>query len=126
MYHAKIIVFLHSAQKLYDTNKEILINLSPTFKCVCNETYGSHRLFFCICVKCFKDVKRNCDLNLVNNKWMKFCILQSSLDILNFHGNMRFLSCNDIMVMFHFFAVTGKVELRKNDLCYVFNIFGFP
>ena len=115
---AKIIVCLHSAEKFYDTNKEILINLNSTFKCACNETYGSHRLFFCLCVECFKGIKRNCDLNSVNNKWMKFCIPRPSLDILNFNGNMRFFSFNDIIGnVSYFFGVTGKAELRKNDLC---------
>ena len=90
MSHAKIIVCLHSVQKFYDTNKEILINLNSTFKCTCNETYGRHRLFFCLCVECYKVIKKDCDVNLVNNKWMKFCILRPSLDILNFNGNMLF------------------------------------
>ena len=72
MSHTKIIVCLHSGQKFYDTNKEILINLNSAFKCACNENNGSHRLFFCLCVECFKDIKRNWDLNLVNNKWVKF------------------------------------------------------
>ena len=46
MSHAKIIVCLHSAQKFYDTNKQIFTNLNKIFKCVCDETYRSHRLFF--------------------------------------------------------------------------------
>ena len=115
MSHAKIVVCIHSAQKFYDTNKEILINLNSTFKCTCNETYGSHRLFFCLCVECFKGIKRNCDLNSVNNKWMKFCILRSSLDILNFNGNMRFFSFKDIIgnVSFFLFWCYRESRIKK-------------
>ena len=89
-FSTKIIVCLRSAQKLYDINKQTYVNLNATFKCACNETYGSHRLFSCLCVQCYKDIKSDCNVDLMNNKSMKFCILRPTLDILNFNGNMRF------------------------------------
>ena len=34
---------------------------------------------------------------MISTQWMKFCILRTSLDSLNFRGNMRFLNFNDIV-----------------------------
>ena len=84
------------------------------FKCAFNETYGSHRLFFCVCVQCHKNIKNDCNnIGPMNNKWMKFCVLRPALEILNFSGNMRFFSFNDIII---------SLKLKKRMLPLKFKI----
>ena len=99
MSHVKVITCPHTAQNFYEMNKKPLVNLNQTFQCACNHIYGSHRLYFCVCVDCFTDlvVKKDCDTEMINMKWMKFCILRTSLDALTFRGNTRFFDFNDII-----------------------------
>ena len=55
-------------------------------------------VFFCVCVQCYKDIKNDCNnIDSMNKKWIEFCILRSTLDILNFNSNMCFFSFNDII-----------------------------
>ena len=58
MSHIKVITCLHVTQKCYVMNKELLANLNPTFQCACNDTYGSHQLFFCVCMDCYKNIAK--------------------------------------------------------------------
>ena len=110
----KIIVFLHSAQKFYYMNKQIFTNLNKTFKCACDETYVSHCLFFCVCIQCYKDIKNDCNnIDSVNNKRMKFCILRPTLDILNFNGNMRFFGFNDVNNLLIFWCYRESIIKKK-------------
>ena len=98
MSHVKVICCLHATQNFYDLNKEYLVNLNKTFQCACKDTYGSHQLYFYVCVDCYKDLlKKGYNIGLLNNKCLKFCILRSNLDILNFRDNVRFFSFNDII-----------------------------
>ena len=98
MSHVKVICCLHATQNFYDLNKEYLVNLNKTFQCACKDTYGSHQLYFYVCVDCYKDLlKKGYNIGLLNNKWLKFCILRSNLDILTFCGNVRFFSFNNII-----------------------------
>ena len=99
MSHVKIITCLHITQNFHHMNKEYIVNLNQTFQCACNDTYGSHQLYFCVCVHCYKDLveKKECNIEMINTQWMKFCTLRTSLDSLNFRSNMRFFSFNDII-----------------------------
>ena len=81
MSHIKVIVCLHTTQKFYDMIKELFINLNSTFKCACNESYGNQCLFFCLCVDSYKNIiKKDCDIDVMKSKWLKFCTLGTSLN----------------------------------------------
>ena len=107
-----VITCSHITQNFYEMNKKRLVNLNPAFQCVCNDTCRSHRLYFCVCVNCYKDLveKKECSIEkkilyrviislieMINTQGMKFCTLRTSLDSLNFRGNMRFFSFRDII-----------------------------
>ena len=94
MSHVKIITCLHITQNFHH-----MVNLNQTFQCACNDTYKSHQLYFCVCINCYKNlvVKKDCDIEMINMKWMKFCMLRTSLDTLTFCGNTQFFSFNDII-----------------------------
>ena len=100
-------------------------NLNSTFKCACNGTYGTHRLFFCVCTDCYQNIKKGCDVSKMNNKWLKFCVLQSSVEILTFNGSMRFFSFKDIVNHSCIFWCYGESLIKKNDLYENLDIFGF-
>ena len=48
---------------------------------------------------------------MISTQWMKFCTLRTSLDSLNFRGNMRFLNFNDIVKFVPIFT-----QLCQNNL----------
>ena len=85
-------------QSFYRINKERVVNLNQSFKCVCHGTYGSRRLYFCLCPSCYNDlvIKKLCDCKMMNGQWMKFCMQRTYLDDLSFRGSMRFFIFNDI------------------------------
>ena len=43
-------------QNFYQINKEPMVNLNQSFKCVCHGTYGDHRLYFCFCPSWYNDL----------------------------------------------------------------------
>ena len=97
--HVKITTCLHITQNFHDMNKEHLVNQIQTFQCACNDTNEIHRLYFCVGVNCFKDLvkKKECNIEVINMRWMKFCALRTSLNALSFRGNMRFFNFNDLI-----------------------------
>ena len=91
MSHVKIICRLHS-QKFYDLNKKYFCNLNQTFHYACDNNYGSHWLFFCICPNCFEEMtNEGYHINAMSNKWVKFCSMLSYLKWRTLYGNEIFL-----------------------------------
>ena len=123
MSHIKVITCLHVTQKFYVMNKELLANLNPTFQCACNDTYGSHQLFFCVCMDCYKNIakkncnvetiNKDCNIETINKKWLKFCVLRTSLDVLTFRGIMRFFSFNDIIKIIPIFWCYRESAIKE-------------
>ena len=56
MSHVKVITCSHTTQNFYEMNKKHLVNVNQTFQCACNDTYGRHELYFCVCLNCYKDL----------------------------------------------------------------------
>ena len=85
-------------QNCYWINKECVVNLNQSFKCGCYKTYGSHRLYFCICPFYYNDlvIEKLVDCKMMNEQWMKFCVQRTYLDDLCFRGSMGLFSFNDI------------------------------
>ena len=52
----------------------------------------------------------------MNNKWMKFCILRPTLDILNFNGNMRFFGFNGIICNTSIFWCYRESIIKKKKI----------
>ena len=43
-------------REFYSSNKEFVIDTNPNFRCDCNG-YGHHTLSFCVCCKCYENLK---------------------------------------------------------------------
>ena len=110
---SKFIIGFHVTQKFYDMNKKLLVNLNPTFYCEC-DTYGNHQLFFCVCTDCYKNVsKKDYNIELINKKWMKLCVLSTSLYALTFSDTMRFFSFDDIIKFVPIFWCYRKKLIKE-------------
>ena len=67
-----------------------------------------------VSVQCHKNIKNDCNnIDSMNNKWMKFCFLRPALDNLNFNGNMRFFSFNDIIDKTSIFWCYRESRIKK-------------
>ena len=116
MSHIKIITCKHTMKNFCEINKERVVNLNQTFKYTCRSTYGSHRLYFCICTLCYNDLmfKKECDCKMINDEWMKFCIQRCYLYELYFRGNMWFFTFNDVVKFVDiFWYYRGSLILKK-------------
>ena len=113
MSHIKVIVCLHVTQKFYDMKRKLLVNLNPTFCCDCS-IYWNHQLFFCVCTDCYKNIsKKDYNIESVNKKWMKFCVLSTSLDSLTFSGTISFFSFDDIIKFVPIFQCYRKNLMKE-------------
>ena len=116
MSHIKIITCKHTMKNFYEINKERVVNLNQTFKCACQSTYGSHRLYFCICPLYYNDLvfEKRCDCKMINEEWMKFCIQRYYLDEPYFRGSMRFFAFNDVAKFLDiFWYYKGSIFSKK-------------
>ena len=68
--------------------------------------------------------KEGYDINSMNDKWLKFCLLMSSLELLNFYGNNIFFCFNDIVKIVSIFWFYRENKIEANDLFENFEIFG--
>ena len=116
MSHIKIITCKHTMKNFYEINKERVVNLQQTFKYTCQSTYGSHRLYFCICPLCYNDLmfEKKCDCKMINEEWMKFCIQRCYLNRVYHRGSMRFSTFNDVVKFVDiFWYYRGSIVFKK-------------
>ena len=91
----KVICFKHTMEDFYRMNKEFIVDTNISFQCDC-DTYGNHRMYFCVCYPCLNDLQDDKSLYVLNNWWMKFCSAESNLNSITFNGKMRFFRYHDI------------------------------
>ena len=91
----KVICFKHTMQDFYRMNKEFIVDKNIFFQCDC-DTYGNHKMYFCICYPCLNDLQDDKSLYVLNNWWMKFCSAESNFNSVTFNGKMRFFRYHDI------------------------------
>ena len=91
----KVICFKHTMQDFYRMNKEFIVDKNIFFQCDC-DTYGNHRMYFCICYPCLNDLQDDKSLYVLNNWWIKFCSAESNFNSVTFNGKMRFFRYHDI------------------------------
>ena len=68
---------------------------------------GTTVCFFYFYVDCCKNIiiKRDCDVQAMNNKWLKFCILRSSLKVLTLNGSQDFLVSMILLKLYLFLVL---------------------
>ena len=91
----KVICFKHTMEDFYRMNKEFIVDMNIFFQCDC-DTYGNHRMYFCVCYPCLNDLQDDKSLYVLNNWWMKFCSAESNFNSVTFNGKMRFFRYHDI------------------------------
>ena len=87
-------------EEFYTRNKEFIANTNFNFSCDC-VTYGSHRIYFCVCVECLQDLQEAKNVHLINDRWIKFCLWETNLKSLSLNGTMRFFRYRDIELPIH-------------------------
>ena len=81
-------------EDFYKMNKEFVVDTSIFLKSDC-EAYGNHRICFCICYPCLKDLQEDISLYMLNNQCIKFCSAEVNLSSITFNGKMRFFRYRD-------------------------------
>ena len=63
----KVICCKHTMEDFYRMNKEFVVDMNIFFQCDCN-AYGNHRMYFCVCCPCLKDLQEDESLYVLNNR----------------------------------------------------------
>ena len=90
----KIICCTQTMRDFYLSNKEFVIDTNPNFRCDCNG-YGKHTLCFCVCCKCYENLKSGTNLSPVNTYWLKFRSHSENLKSITLNVEMRFMKSRE-------------------------------
>ena len=101
----KIICPTHTMKEFYKPNEEIVVDTNKDFKCDC-QGYGNHTICFCVCCKCYQNLKSWTNLSAANAYWLKFCLHNENLKAITLNTEMRF---------FKYWEVIDQLPLRWYD-----------
>ena len=102
MVSIKIACCKQTMEDFYNSNKEFIVDTNINFNCDC-VIYGSHRIYFCLCAKCWQDLQKGKNLHAVNGCWMKSCPHELNLKSLLLNETMRFFRYWDIELPIHWY-----------------------
>ena len=92
----KIICCTHTMREFYKPNKEFVVDTNVDFKCDC-QGYGNHTICFCVCCKCYQNLKSGTKLSAVNDYRLKFCSYSENLKTVMLNTEMRFFKYREVI-----------------------------
>ena len=91
---SKVICCHHSMQQFFDDNSDHIAHVGSSFRCSC-KAYGTVQIYFCFCPHCLRDTQCHGNVEKLNQKFYKYCVVEDDIKKLIFRGSSRFSNCRE-------------------------------
>ena len=87
---SKVMCCHHSMGTFFDDNSKHNVHVESSFRSSC-KAYGTVQICFCFCQHCLCDTQCHGNVEKLNRKFYKYCVVEDDIKKLIFRGSSRFL-----------------------------------